>query len=518
MAEYVRLRAPQEHGRALQIPPLHAGAALIAANRRRFDSFPTELDAIREMARGEIVDAANQHSRAYLDEVPISQPLESSPIIVGGHQPQLFHPGVWFKNFALDSICRQVNGIGINLVVDNDLCSSSTIACPRIEHDGSVHTRQIAYDEPHNGIPCEMRRVKSPETFDSFPFRVCEAISPTVVRPIVEPLWHEVKKTSSEFKSMPARLAAGRHRMEKKLGLENLELPVSQMAGFTSFAKFAELIFKDSRRFVEVYNEKLIQYRALHRIRSRSHPVPELVCDREWVELPFWIWTSSNPIRRRLFSRPSGSSFQLADRNGWRCDIPSRDFAGTFVELNRASSEIHIRPRALATTMFARLFASDAFVHGIGGAKYDQLNDDMMRCFFEIEPPSWFTLTATMKLPFERATVNRKTLTALQQNLRELRFHPENVLPNHELAAAKRELIRDMPNRENKKLWHRKLEDLNFAMSRELGKQKADLRNRIWQTRQELPKSRILGSREYSFVLFPDQLAHRLKELARGGG
>jgi hypothetical protein len=25
-------------------------------------------------------------------------------LIVGGHQPELFHPGVWLKNFALNEL------------------------------------------------------------------------------------------------------------------------------------------------------------------------------------------------------------------------------------------------------------------------------------------------------------------------------------------------------------------------------------------------------------------------------
>ena len=34
---------------------------------------------------------------------------------------------------------------------------------------------------------------------------------------------------------------------------------------------------------------------------------------------------------------------------------------------------IKLRSRALTTTMFVRLFLADAFLHGIGGAKYDEV-------------------------------------------------------------------------------------------------------------------------------------------------
>ena len=34
-------------------------------------------------------------------------------------------------------------------------------------------------------------------------------------------------------------------------------------------------------------------------------------------------------------------------------------------------SGVKIRPRAILTTLYSRLFLSDLFIHGIGGAKYD---------------------------------------------------------------------------------------------------------------------------------------------------
>ena len=53
--------------------------------------------------------------------------------------------------------------------------------------------------------------------------------------------------------------------------------------------------------------------------------------------------------------------------------------------------------------MYARLFLADLFIHGIGGAKYDELTDELMRRFFKIEPPEFLTLTGTLLLPFPRA-------------------------------------------------------------------------------------------------------------------
>ncbi len=47
---------------------------------------------------------------------------------------------------------------------------------------------------------------------------------------------------------------------------------------------------------------------------------------------------------------------------------------------------IRLRTRALLTTMYSRLLLGDLFIHGIGGSKYDELGDEIMRRFLGFEP------------------------------------------------------------------------------------------------------------------------------------
>src|SRR5262249_59771978 len=66
--------------------------------------------------------------------------------------------------------------------------------------------------------------------------------------------------------------------------------------------------------------------------------------------------------------------------------------------LTLPARRIRLRTRALTTTMFARLVLGDLFVHGIGGAKYDELGDEIDRAFFGFEPPAFLTLSMTLWL------------------------------------------------------------------------------------------------------------------------
>ena len=77
------------------------------------------------------------------------------------------------------------------------------------------------------------------------------------------------------------------------------------------------------------------------------------------------------------------------------------------------------------TTLFARLLLGDLFVHGIGGAKYDQVTDLLIARFFGLEPPGYLTVTATLRLPIahEEPTLDDRRL--IDSRLRELAYHPE---------------------------------------------------------------------------------------------
>jgi hypothetical protein len=49
--------------------------------------------------------------------------------------------------------------------------------------------------------------------------------------------------------------------------------------------------------------------------------------------------------------------------------------------------------------MFIRLLLADQFVHGIGGARYDQVTDKLIARHFGLAPPRFAVTTATMYFP-----------------------------------------------------------------------------------------------------------------------
>ena len=97
--QYRRYRAPQNHGEALILPELTDAGSLLAQQPLAIEMLGRSLTALQTETRQRVLELAYQTTRQYRD---IAVPSANLPIVMSGHQPQLFHPGVWFKNFVKD--------------------------------------------------------------------------------------------------------------------------------------------------------------------------------------------------------------------------------------------------------------------------------------------------------------------------------------------------------------------------------------------------------------------------------
>ena len=148
-----RLRAPAVDGGVLMDPARSAVAGQIAANADQLAGWDYDFQGrrarwLRSAVRQEVVAAAQR----FLERHGLSVPSlrlralgrSDRPLIVTGHQPELFHPGVWIKNFVAASIAGASGGVGLNLIVDNDIPKSTSIVVPAVERRGnSTCTRRV---------------------------------------------------------------------------------------------------------------------------------------------------------------------------------------------------------------------------------------------------------------------------------------------------------------------------------------------------------------------------------------
>jgi hypothetical protein len=540
------IRAPQGDGEVLIEPPLAKIQRVLDENLKRITDIPPHYGYHYETecynARQQLIRAAVEYTSQYSNATEIANYTDDPNLVVAGHQPELFHPGVWLKNFVLDRCGYLPNTVAINLIVDNDVADRTSVRIP-VGDLARPRFEEVPIDEPSPRIPFEERKIVSADALQSFPRRLRDQFEPSKwfkgrSSLLADQLWEHVEQPHREVGriSLPLGewLAQSRHRLEQQLGLQTLELPLSHIAQSVSFRKFALRILLDLPRFVEVYNRSLAEYRIVNKIRSNSHPVPALEADGEWLEAPFWIWTTDSPQRKRLFvrNRSVGSDdtfFELSDRDAIHFDLHSSIYHGGSLtdELKHLESRgIKIRPRALITTMYARLFLSDLFIHGIGGAKYDELTDAIIRRFFGIEPPAFMTVTGTVRLPIPLPDVSAADVRNVKQLIREIRFHPEKFVNDAspairesatQFAAKKAELLRQhqFHFRGASPEQFRALDDLNQQLHVLLTDVEIRLRDELKERERDYQTNRLLGSREFSFVLHPaDELPEQLKKMA----
>ena len=535
-----RLKAPEGNGQILVEPSADVVSDLLSCEDSRersdYDLQGRPLAVLAREAQAELLVQGQRYTSQYRD-VDIPDNIESPPIFLAGHQPQLFHSGVWFKNFTLGALARRHDAVAVNLLIDNDTVRSASVRVASGSVDAPRY-ESVPLDQSTIEVPYEQRSIADPQCFQNFGRLATETTRGLVANPLVKRWWPDVIARSRENENLGQCLAQARHQLEAQWGLDSLEVPLSQVCQLEAFFWFAAHVLAQLPRFWEIYNSGLAEYRARYRVRSRSHPAADLSSRSGWLESPFWIWTNEAPQRKPLFARQRGDEIVLSDRSQLEFPLaltPEGEATKAVEQLwELAQRGVKIRTRALVTTMFARLLLGDLFVHGIGGAKYDRLTDRLTARFFGVTPAPFIAVSATLLLPIQRPRVDDRDDRKLGQQLRELAFHPEKHITPMQLddpggkAPGGKEAVEELI--QNKRAWvhnpprdatplqrHLEITRVNQALQPWLADQRTDLIQKRQALDAQLKAERILSSREYAFCLFPEEPLRDLMNEARSG-
>ncbi len=178
-------RAPRQQQSILVDPPIGQASELVSANRRAGSKLP-ETKSPHTRARAALAASAIAWTAEYRS-TDWSADRDADSIVMAGHQPTLFHPGVWLKNFALDKVAADSNALPINLIVDNDAAPAPVVGVPVRQtsaaggHSSSRslwQTENIAYSDATSGLPFEQTRIGSGDTFRGFADAVSTKVAP----------------------------------------------------------------------------------------------------------------------------------------------------------------------------------------------------------------------------------------------------------------------------------------------------------------------------------------------------
>src|SRR3989304_1720479 len=367
--------------------------------------------------------------------------VKNIPVVQTGHEPILYHPGIWVKNHLVQYLVNKLDGIGVNMIVDNDACNRGFMYVPILsEKSASVgkvalvrNKDHVAYDEivfDDFGIILQFKE------------EVIGLLSKNILREDIKTTIEDMQDMFGQFinrigeyyqqgcTDMVDLLTAARKSLEEDFGIENLEAPVSWMCDTDGFYHFLLHILYEAERFVKIYNEKLAEYRRIHKIRSKANPLPDLKVLGDSIEMPFWVWKAEGQ-RAKCYMVNEGEYIKITDGVDILVILKKSD--GVMEDLSRLKvlmeAGIKIRPRAITTTMFSRLFFSDVFIHGIGGGKEETINYKIIKKFFGVEPPAFVTISATLYLPLDAYDSDERGLYGLQRSIGDMRYNPERYAP-----------------------------------------------------------------------------------------
>jgi hypothetical protein len=532
-------KAPQNDGEVLLVPGFDQSCTYVHNTRdwRRqvpiaFGDKPLALLA-RE-ARQHLLEGALRWTAAYRT-VPSATLSPEQPLVLTGHQPELFHPGVWLKNFVAARIGSACNGVTINLLIDNDRLKSTSVPVlsGTLDQPSIV---QVPFDSGSTEVALEQRHVADAELFASFPIRVKKHLAGWVEDPLLDRYWKMVLECFGRERRIGYLFAQARNRLEAEWGQQIWDIPLSSVVDQPSHQWFLAFLLSQAERLWHAYNHALAEFRRRHRLRNRAQPVPDLGRREDWWEVPYWIWTSHQPERRRLWVKQTAHHVELSDGAAWRVALSwksSETLEKLQGHLSGLRSEgVLIRPRALLTTLYCRLILGDLFVHGIGGARYDEVTDGIILRLFGQQAPPFAVVSGTLWLAQPRSSGAAEQLRQVRLQLREIQFHPEKFFSNGAMLAQAREVLPTAPTAEidhwlrTKQQWihtpktpenarqrHLAITECNRQLRGFLSPLEEKLRTCLALLRTALHRDNILRFREFPFCFFPENKLRKFFEL-----
>ena len=390
-----RLKAPREHLGVLAEP----------------------LTLLRDAATGALLEprrppdaAIGQTSLSLLRESLRSRLGWRGPVIATGHQAEFFHAGVLAKTIAAALLAQARGGTAVYLTVDSDTPKSTQIAIPDRGESG-LERRQIVIPGIDVDLPMESQRAARESDWTAFFNALATATSEVEMLSTFRGAFIAATRTGD----LSGAFAVGQNAV-----LSSLDLPpvtcvkMSQIADGPEFRTFAAHWLANAAPFAAHYNAAQLAYRERNGVRNWQRPAPPLTIEGDRVETPLWAYRATG-ARCKLFaaraSSTSGAAVQLfADHTP----------IGTSDAL---ADGWHIRPKALLLSAFARLVLGDLFLHGIGGAKYDEMTEDFIRACFGCEPGAMACVSATLHL-LPPIGVSGE-LAAAEHRLRDFAYNPQ---------------------------------------------------------------------------------------------
>jgi hypothetical protein len=411
MLRFASLSTPAEDGQILVEPKADQLASLVEANHRLLARAGVEI-------HGRPLAELRRATRAALTDA-----RDDRPLVVTGHQPELYHAGVWAKNIVTSRLAEAVGGRALNLIVDNDAPKKTSITVPHLGGK-PLRAHEVPFAEFHAGWAFEQFDALEPHAAERLLAEIRSALGEAACEASALPLMAPALTGQVPARDFVDQVVAARKQVEACFGLTLIERRVSACWAGPMLLD----IILNAARFAECYNAALADYRRALGIPGTSHPVPDLHRDGGRIELPVWVYRRGEARHRLFVESAAGETSFYAEAFALGSlgtgDLRAPDGLNRLI----AATDRSFRPRALTLTLWARALVADLFIHGIGGAKYDRITDRIMESYLGIRPPEMACVSATLRMPIERFPVTRADLSTARRKRRDAHHNPQRYL------------------------------------------------------------------------------------------
>ncbi|HLW59688.1 MAG TPA: hypothetical protein VKV57_07150 [bacterium] len=492
-------KVPARSGEALIVPPRAKIPAILAA-RGEASWGRAEIMGV---PLGEFRARVRRRAMALVEPQPGTQ---SGPVVVMGHQPLFFHPGVWMKFFLLSRLGADLGGVGLHLIVDSDASGAVTAQIPA-RTDRLIRRTETLLEVPDE-VPLEAHRPPFPEEWEGFCARVRGHLATLALGEVSDRFEAFAEGGTAgrrRGRSLGEFLAHARREYEARMAPPTYgELTVSGFSDTPEFRTFVLHLLQDPPAFRRCYNANLDAHRRIHRLRSAANPFPNLGEVDGAQEMP--VWALHGGRRTDLYVERAGDRVRLRTATEPIAEVPAGPEG---IDALKASG-VRLRPKAITLTMFARLCLGDLFIHGVGGGRYDRVTDAMIGELFGCAAPPYIVATGTLFLPLLGEEEAADDPRALERRLMDLQHNPERYLgtasaAQQRLIDEKWALIRSVeamrPGPERRAATHR-IREVNTLLSAGLVDQMARIREQLTGLSQSSSAREAAEDRGYPFFLF----------------
>lgn len=406
-------------------PPYSEWPAVLAANLDRSPAMRSKLGSERiATIREELLTCAQRHTEEVVDlarrcaggahALQTRGVSSGANIVMAGHQPTVYHPGILCKVEALAQLAGESHAVAVNVVIDTDEGDGGALVWPKVAQ-GVLEMKRasLATQSPTGTLYADQRVVEAQRVREIF-----SEIETDVRESGLAEEAEQVRAVARFYEKLAGeRIVAANAVVRWTVsGVRTLEVPLSALVQRTEIQAVLQDLARDVVRVAHLYNSTLDKYRQEHRIRNPANPFPNMKSVDGETELP--LWRIQAGIRQPTFVGLNHSA-QICD-------------AGEY-----------LAPRGSITTMILRGFCSDLFIHGLGGGKYDQFVGQFAEAYLGVKLPTYVVASRTRYIFPERIAELRRSIE-LASKVKEITSKTEQYLGQGIFSADEEVALRGL--------------------------------------------------------------------------